>query len=277
MSRLVVSFSGGQTSAYMGRVLQLNCANEFELLYVFANTGEETEATLAFTDRCDKEYGWNVVWLEAEVHHDERKCCTHRVVTFETASRHGQPFEQVIKKYGIPNLAFPHCTRELKVNPIRSYLNSIGWDRQSCQTAIGIRADEAKRVKDDAHYFYPLVTKFPTDKQDVNSFWEDQPFRLGLQEHQGNCKWCWKKSLAKHMRLISENASAYDFPRRMEKQYPLAGTNPDGIPRVFFREKRSVITLFALHAELKDNESRQGGLFMQDADAGCSESCEAIA
>lgn len=252
-----------------------NLSDIYEIIVVFSNTSEEDEKTLQFIHDCDTHFGFNTVWLEAVVHHDEVKSCSHKIVTFETASRNGEPFEEMIEKYGIPNMSFPHCTRELKLNPMKSYMRSIGWDEYT--TAIGIRQDEARRISktaEAAKIIYPLIDLFPMDKQDVNAWWEEQAFNLQLQEHQGNCKWCWKKSLNKHMRLIKESPEIYDFPRRMERLYGDVGPNPAGGNRVFFRENRSTEDMFALAEALEIEASRQGNLFDMDANGGCSESCE---
>src|SRR5882672_246036 len=161
--RLLVSFSGGRTSAFMAKRLKDFYAHIFEMIFVIANTGQEHEKSLIFADRCDREWGLGLVWVEAVVHHGEKIGCTHRIVTFETASRNGEPFEQVIKKYGIPNKAYPHCMRELKLNPMHSYMESIGW--RDASTAIGIRADERRRISKDADKYgiaYPMINLFPT-------------------------------------------------------------------------------------------------------------------
>ena len=70
--RLVVSFSGGRTSAYMLWWL-LNkwvYRRNWQIIVVFANTGKEVEGTLFFVDECAKEWGINIIWLEAK-HKDE--------------------------------------------------------------------------------------------------------------------------------------------------------------------------------------------------------------
>lgn len=273
--RLFSSFSGGRTSAFMTKWLLDNCSNQYDIKVVFANTGQEHEKTLEFVRNCDLHFGFGTVWVEAVVHHREKIGTTHRIVNFDTASRCGDPFEEMIRKYGIPNKAWPQCTRELKLRPMESYMRSIGWN--DYMTAVGIRTDEVRRVSggaEAARIIYPLIDMVPTDKQDVNAWWEDQPFNLEIQEHQGNCTWCWKKSLNKHLRLIKESPEIYDFPRRMEQQYGLAGTNPNGISRVFFRENRSVDDLFVLAEHLQYQESLQGSLFNMDANSGCAESCE---
>lgn len=261
---------------YMGFRLRREYREQFSMVFVFANTGQENEETLRFVERCQREWKLDVVWVEAVVHHDERVSSTHRIVDFLSASRAGEPFEEVIKKYGIPNVKQPHCTRELKSRTIRSYVRSLGWDEYL--TAIGIRSDEPKRINPQAaehRFVYPLAHWFPIDKPGINQWWEEQPFDLSLQDYQGNCVWCWKKSLAKHLRLIKENPQAYDFPRRMEATYGDYVQRRTGLAakHTFFRESRSTTDLFAIAATV----TVQSMLFDRaDEDSGCSESCEAF-
>jgi len=275
--RLLASFSGGRTSAFMTKWLLDNKSDEYEIKVVFANTGQEHERTLEFVRNCDQQFGFGVVWVEC-VPQARGKASGHRVVTFETAARNGEPFEAMIEKYGIPNSAFPHCTRELKLNPIKSYVASIGWLPGTYESAVGIRMDEIRRVSKtagDSHIIYPLVDMIPTDKQDVNDWADEQHFKLELDEHQGNCTWCWKKSFAKHFRLIDESPEIYDFPRRMEAQHARTGAGAAmGSGRVFFRSNTSTVQLFKL-AEIgalpRAIDPRQLDL---DLNGGCSESCE---
>jgi len=63
------------------------------------------------------------------------------MTNFTTACRDGEPFEAVIKKYGIPNMDFPHCTRELKIRPIHAFAK-VYFGSVDYVSAIGIRADE---------------------------------------------------------------------------------------------------------------------------------------
>lgn len=276
--RLAVSFSGGETSGKMTEWVLANLNDEYEITVTFANTGEENEETLVFVDKCDRILGFDTVWVEAVIDPREGGGTKHRIVTFETASRAGEPYEEMTRKYGISNVTFQPCNRELKLAPMRSYLRSIGWAAGTYETAIGIREDEARRVRDNApekRIIYPLVDMIPMDKQDVNDWWSEQSFRLDLKEHEGNCKWCWKKSLSKHMRLIEERPHIYDFPRRMEREYGFHGApSNDGTARVFFRGMRSTNDLFALAAELQDRPKVIQLTLDFDRDSGCSESCE---
>jgi len=207
--RLFISFSGGETSGYMTLWCLHNLAPLYkEVVVMFANTGQENEQTLDFVDKCDREFGLNVVWVEAVVDPRKMHGTRHRVVTFETADREGTVFESVIQKYGIPNKAYPHCTRELKLAPMKSYLRSLGWVAGSYETAVGIRVDEIDRMAHNAaenKIIYPLVSLCPTTKPGINAWWSAQKFRLPLKGYEGNCKWCWKKSLRKHLTLATEH------------------------------------------------------------------------
>jgi hypothetical protein len=285
MKRLFISFSGGETSGYMAQWCLREWRDQYDdIVCIFANTGQENEQTLCFADRCDREFGMNLVWVEASVCNDRGAGTGYRVVDFVTASRDGKPFADVIAKYGIPNQAYPHCTRELKLNPMVSYLRSIGWERGSYDTAVGIRVDEIDRVSPkhkELRLVYPLVSPRPRTKPQINRWWSERPWRLDLKGYQGNCKWCWKKSLRKHLTMLSENPEWYDFPERMEREHGLSGHNIDGTPRVFFRNNLSTADLRTLAAK--------GGFHPAEDDAriyidqleldldtsnGCTESCE---
>lgn len=282
---LSISFSGGKTSAYMTRWLLDNKTVDFEKIVItFANTGQENEQTLEFVDRCDKEWGLGVVWLEAVTNPERGQGTRHKIVTFETASRNGEPFEDYIKKHGIPNQAFPKCTGELKLAPMRSYLRSLGWKNGTYKTAIGIRIDEMDRVSskmEKENLIYPLVEYTKATKQMINLWWERQPFTLNLQEHQGNCKFCWKKSKRKLLTLAADTPEVFEFPMRMEELHKFAGAwkNPNPEGRVFFRNNTSTKQLLEeakqpfrrwtpekIHFDLFDYELDSAG--------GCSESCE---
>lgn len=247
VSRLLVSFSGGETSAYMTKLIHERWHNRYsEIVTVFANSSQENEQTLDFVKSCDDEFGWGVVWVEAEVNENAGHGTRHKQTDYAGADRVGDVFEAVIAKYGIPGPGFPHCTRELKQRPITSYVRSIGWGAGSYHTAIGIRVDEIDRMSNDDSLIYPLISEWPTRKIDINEFWASQAFRLPLKGYQGNCKWCWKKSLRKQMTIIRETPDAFDFPERMEAKYPMAGPNPRGEIKRFFRERRTVEDIRAL-------------------------------
>lgn len=303
MKRLVISFSYGETSAYMTwRILNDPAIRDqfSEVVVVVANTSREREEALRFGWQCDQHFGFGTVWLEAVTFHGEAKSCGHRVVSFEAAARDGSVFEDMIRKYGIPNLQFIHCTRELKLNPIRSYVETeLGWERGSYHTAVGIRADEIDRmsvVAMDNGVLYPLI-KIGVTKPHINEWWMKQPFRLKLKGYQGNCKGCFKKSWRKIFTLIQEDPSEYEWNREMEAKYGFVGGEftkepgpgqeplPEGYRRVFYRDNNSTNDVFALYEQVKGQfvpaeddavEIPQPNLFPIDLDVAgaCGESCE---
>lgn len=252
--RLLISFSGGETSALMTKLILEQWQERYDKIRViFANTGQEREETLVFVDRCDKAFGFNVVWIELVTTMEKGIGARYREVTFETASRNGQPFEDFIAKYGIPGPSHPSCSKGLKAEPITRWARENGWLPGTYDLAIGIREDEMDRISPKAkkrRIIYPLLSKqgWPHTKTMVNEFWRKQPFRLDLKGYQGNCKWCWKKSLRKHLTIITETPEAYDFPERMERDYATAGNGSTGEPRQFFRENRTVSDLRDLAA-----------------------------
>lgn len=265
--KLVVSVSGGRSSMYMAYRLHTEYQDLYEMVFIFANTGQELEETLLFVHQCETEHGLPIVWIEAVVNPETGKGTRHRVVDYHTASRGGEPFEAVIAKYGIPNISRPRCTDELKIFPINSYKRSIEW--VGVPQAIGIRADEPKRYANrKPKTIYPLVDFFPVTKQDVITWWSKQPFDLQLQEHEGNCSWCYKKSLSKLKRLLKERPEVFDFPERMEREYGLVRAK-QGIPINFFRGNRSVADLRTLNVQ--DDE-----VVIEDITRECGESCEAL-
>ena len=234
MKKLLISFSGGETSAYLAKWLLDNKSDIYKMVFVFANTGDEEEETLKFIKKCAKVWGIKIIWVEAVVHHNKRISSSHKIVNFKTASRKREPFVEVIKKYGIPNQNFLHCNRELKLNPIKSYMKSIGW--KNYETAIGIRVDEFDRVNKNRKQFkliYPFITDKPTTKQEISYWWSKQSFRLKLKSYNTNCRTCWKKSDKVLATIYKNNPEYFKFNEQMEKLY---GKDK----YTFFRNGRSV-------------------------------------
>lgn len=215
---LLISFSGGRTSAFMTKlILENSFFKDWQKLVVFANTGKENEETLEFVEKCDKEFGFGVVWIEAVVNHQKGKGTNYRVVDFDSASRNGEPFKEVIKKYGLPSKKYRHCTRELKDVIINKYAKNI-FGTKKFLSAIGIRADEKHRVGNNPNKIYPLVQAGVSEEQ-IRNWWDKQSFDLQLKDYQGNCDLCFLKSVRKKKTLIQENPTAADWWNLMEEEY----------------------------------------------------------
>lgn len=265
--KLLVSVSGGETSLFMAVWIWLHLKDEYEIIFVFANTGQENEETLIFLKQCEEHFGIKIIWIEADVIEGKGNGTRFKIVNFETASRNGEPFEAVIKKYGIPNTKFLHCTRELKMNPIKAYAKSI-WGKEKYYLAIGIRIDEFDRMnpnKDKLRIIYPLISKEmqPMTKPMINFWWKQQPFRLNLKGYQGNCITCYKKSDKKLFQIAKENPKAFEFFDRMEKQY--------GNGQQIFRKNRTTEMILEeaknWNGTVKDDSENEPTLFD-------NESCE---
>lgn len=290
---LIVTFSGGETSGYMCYLLKEHLSHLYNFLFIYANTGLEHEKTLEFVDKCDKYFNLNLVWVEAVVYPNERKASSHKVVNFKTASRNGEPFKEVIKKYGLPNKHFFHCTRELKNNPITSYCNSICIDDlymtneeamlnggisfenpnskfmfpfYKARRVLGIRADEQKRIKVRVDAWYPLNSVFVITKEDVKDFWKNQPFQLDLPEHLGNCRACYKKSEKKLQKVAEEEPDAFDFFIEMENKYSHLKSKDENTPRKIYRFERTAF-------EVKNNLNLPKHLQEEDE---CAEECGSV-
>jgi len=279
--RLAISFSGGRSSAVMLWICLQKYAETHDILITFANTGCEDNRTLDFVDAVDRHIaGGRVVWVEAVTHHGERKGCTHKIVDFATAARNGEPFEGVVKKYGLPNPSFPHCTRETKLNPMKSYLRSVGWETGSYDSAIGIRADEIDRCSAKAkeqRLIYPLVEE-QIRRADVNAWCNKQEWDLKIPgDHYGNCTWCWKKTDRKLYTLAVDAPEVFSVPRRLE-QYSNCGAG-GGESVTMFRHHRNVADIIREASQkrfAKYQDDNQLLLFDNELDigSGCGESCE---
>jgi hypothetical protein len=217
MKNLFISFSGGRTSAFMLKfIFEHPKYNDYNKLVLFANTGKEKQETLDFVHQVEKNWNIPIIWIEAQIN-DFGKGPTPKVVNYQTASRDGEPFSELIKKLGLPNKGFRHCTRDLKQVPMHKYAKEF-FNGENYLTAIGIRADEAHRVSKNPEYIYPLFEN-NIDERFVRLFWEKQSFDLNLKDYEGNCDLCFLKSIRKKLTIIKENPSVADWWKHHEERY----------------------------------------------------------
>jgi 3'-phosphoadenosine 5'-phosphosulfate sulfotransferase (PAPS reductase)/FAD synthetase len=252
-----ISFSGGRTSAYMlWRVLQSNGGLPDEAIVCFQNTGKEREETLQFINDCSMKWNVPITWLEYQDNEQQFK-----QVTFETASRNGEPFEAIIRKRKyLPNPIVRFCTVELKVRTAHRYLRSIGWTEWD--SWIGIRADEQRRLAKIKNQDYGThETKYAplgiagVTKQEVVAFWEQQEFNLMLENQNGdtpwgNCDLCFLKNTSKIMSLIAQEPERAVWWAKMESI--ATASKPSGF---YFRTDRPS------YAEMMKFTSQQADMF----------------
>ena len=255
----VISFSGGRTSAYMlWRVIQENNGLPPEAKVCFANTGKEEEATLKFVNDCSVNWGVPVTWIEYVSH--EEADLRFKEVTYETASRNGEPFEEVIRHYGkLPNPINKSCTAELKIRAVARYLKSIGWDEWV--SMVGIRFDEQRRaakLKADRKAETPIapLAMSGIDIHAIEAFWAVQPFKLELTTFNGrtlagNCDLCYLKPTGQILSLIQERPERAVWWAKMET---LAATITDGNANKFRIDRPG-------YAEMLDYSRKQTDMF----------------
>ena len=221
----LISFSGGRTSGFM--LYKILEAYDFALPdyvhVVFANTGKEMPETLDFVHKCSVEWNCKINWLELEIA-EERPIYRTKEVSYETASRQGEPFAALIdRKNMLPNPFQRFCTQEMKVNVMKRFMVQKGY--KEWNNVIGLRYDEPRRVakqkganesgKNKWESLMPLYDARLT-LQDVSKFWKDAEFDLSLPSFDGktlagNCDMCFLKGKRTLIALAKERPDLADW------------------------------------------------------------------
>jgi len=220
----IIGVSGGRSSAMLlRRIVRAHGGRLPPYVHaVFANTGKERPETLDFLARCAEAWGVDLRWIERD--RDEGFV----EVTYETASRAGEPFAALIaeKRY-LPNATERTCTEGLKVEPSAAFMRAQGYE--SWTSVVGFRRDEGHRVarvraresaeepeepvqlaldidvgrarKPRKRRRQEWTSAFPlyaarVGKADVLEFWRAQPFDLALRPWESNCDGCPLKPIA---------------------------------------------------------------------------------
>lgn len=225
-----ISFSGGRTSAYMlHKILEAHDGDLPEFAKItFANTGKEMPQTLDFVRDVGVNWGVDIVWLEryARKSRDDEKnkyAYDTKVVTYETASRNGEPFAALIKvKRYAPNPVARFCTADLKIRAIKEYLVDQCGFETPYTSFIGIRGDEVRRavkmngtIESGQERYLPLYLEGVTAK-DVGKFWDQNNFDLELPNNNGvtdwgNCDLCFLKGHKKKQSIIRARPELADW------------------------------------------------------------------
>ncbi len=154
---------------------------------IFADTGQEHEATYAFIEAVERE--WDVpIWR---------------------VERPGQFTQLITDKRFLPNPVARFCTQELKLAPMRAKMRE--WGYETWTNVVGIRADEPRRVArmranmhpDRWDIALPLADAGVT-VEDVMAFWASQPFDLGIGPIYSNCVGCFLKGHDKLKNIARE-------------------------------------------------------------------------
>ena len=218
-NNIFCSVSAGYSSILMALKIKEWYPNH-NIIYAMANTSKEDIESLNFMNECDKYFGLNMVWIEAIINQEYRKGTDFKIVYFKDLKRNGELFEDGIKKYGIPSKINKWCNRDLKLVPLKKYVDSV-FGKNNYSIAVGLRADEMDRVMlsfKENNVFYPLLDNGIRTK-DRNRFWKDQPIKLNLPAYKGNCDLCFEKSNRKLMTIIKEDPKTAKWWLDIEMKY----------------------------------------------------------
>ena len=216
-----ISFSGGRTSAFMlHEILQANGDLPERAKVVFANTGREMPETLDFVQECAERWRVPITWVEYRNLDGKH---SFETVNHNSASRDGEPFAAIINHYNrLPDKIRRFCTQQLKIRPSVLYLQSLGW--KSWHNAVGIRADEARRIKQSPvqyiKYWWPL-NDTEIRNPDILEFWGKQRLALDFDLNittTSNCDGCFLKSEANRAAMFRSHPERMQWWIDMEKQ-----------------------------------------------------------
>ena len=205
----VLSVSGGRSSMMMlSRILDAHGGRlPADVHALYTNTGRERAETLRFVADCAERWGVAIAWAERDG--SQPSGARFREVEYETASREGEPFAELIteRRY-LPNAVARFCTVALKIEVMRDWMRAQGHDRWT--NVVGLRRDEPARVaklraRDHGQWDVaaPLYDARVTSA-DVAAFWKAQPFDLALRPWEGNCDGCFLKSRSRRERIFRD-------------------------------------------------------------------------
>lgn len=230
LSPSIISFSGGRTSGYMLFKI-LEAYNGFlpkDVYVAFANTGKEAPETLDFVNEVSQKWDVKIHWLE-HYFAEERPIHRTKEVTYETASRNGEPFSRLIEQRGkLPNAVNRFCSSELKIKVLYRFMNSKGY--KTWDNILGLRYDEPNRAISARNADYqkwsnlvPLYNAKVT-KKDIYKFWETKNFDLNLtnlngKTPAGNCDLCFLKGKKTLTSILKERPDMADWWIDQEKKF----------------------------------------------------------
>ena len=276
----LISFSGGRTSGYMlYKIIEAyDGVLPDDVHVLFANTGKEMPETLDFINDCAVNWNVNVRWLEVDIH-DERPIYRTKEVTYETASRNGEPFEELIRrKKMLPNVAQRLCTIIMKIDVMNRFMRLHGYKEWA--NVVGLRYDEPSRVakqrkqnESGKNKWTSLVPLYDNKVmvEDVARFWESNDFDLRLPNHNGktqagNCDLCFLKGTKTLIKIIQEKPELADWWIKQEDaikkmnvgtEYENRTVSTSSFNRTrTYRDLVEMAKLDAKQVELFDDDSR---------------------
>lgn len=289
----VVSFSGGRTSAYLVYLIeQMRKSGEWlgNVEYIFMDTGAEHPKTYQFIKNCVEYFDIELVCLRGNFNQEIGDGHTYEVIDIDEIGYDSVsgPYARLVRKYGLPTISSAWCTSRMKEETHDKYCNDR-FGAGNYVTWLGIRSDEPKRLnigkREDLRYMAE-ITDF--EKSDVLLFWKKMPFDLGIDEHLGNCVFCFKKSHGKialaardepklFMDWLSLLNSGSDRNTAFKKHDLLGEQEFNRDKLAIHRGRKTPQDIIAMFSMFDDHDLREHVYRNTKDSGGCSESCEAFA
>ena len=269
MKQIVVSFSGGRTSAYLCSLIK---KLHPDAVFVFMDTGAEHEATYEFIKQVDDYFDLNLVCMRTVVSDKWREGVNYRIIGIDEIGHDLQPWRDMSLKYGLPYKGGEFCTDRMKTTPCKKYLDDA-YGMGNYHIWLGMRIDEPRRTKPRDGFSY-LADISDFEKQDVLDWWAKMPFDLKIKEHLGNCVFCIKKGINKVALAAKDEPEKADRFIKMinmdDVRIVPSRTTPN---EAMYRESMSLESIIDLYAEMpRDKLAKTVRSTFETG--SCSESCE---
>lgn len=261
---LLIAVSGGRSSALMARHIQTHPKYEFcNKLYVFCNTGMERPETFEFLKNIVDIWGIPLTMIEGDY---SKQKIGYKIVDFNTADMEAKVFKEMIKHKttytvykSVPNISAPYCSSNMKAKVSKALADEV-FRPNNYVTAIGFRKEDMPRritfaeIKEDKKRIFPLLTDFNPiiGLEELDEFYNNNPFKLKINSNFGNCELCWKKSQKNLVENIKYGTRFVDWFKDIEKEYN----------STMFRERKSI-------EDLVEMAKQDTCIFKEEDSDGC--------
>jgi hypothetical protein len=278
----VVSFSGGRTSAYLVWLMKDKAD------FVFMDTGAEHPKTYEFIRDIVKHWNIKLTCLQGDFNQPLGEGHSYNVVLVDDLKHNpvNGVYGQMMRKYGVPTISSAWCTNRMKEETFNKYCNGT-YGKGNYVTWLGMRIDEPKRLhigKNQRLRYLAEISDF--EKSDILQWWKKQPFDLQIDEHLGNCVFCFKKMSAKV--ALAERDEPELFKEWLRAIDSASGrlNEPVWIDDIFGSYKREISkgVMYRKHQTAQDviaqfrlfeYDELKAHVYRNLKDSGtCSESCE---
>ncbi len=267
----IVSFSGGRTSAYLVHLMeQKRINNNWDVSYVFMDTGAEHPKTYEFIRKCVDYFNIELTCIKPVTNPQKGIGMNYKVIQLKDIGWNLSAWNNMTNKYGNPyGPQGGFCTSKLKTDIHTKYIKQFPL----CTTWIGIRLDETRRLKRKANIRY-LAELSPFDKVDVMGWWKAMSFDLDLYEHLGNCVFCIKKGVNKVALAIKDEP---ELAEQWEAMLTSSKRREADIGEIdaIYRGRLNINGITELYKDYDRDELHMSLKHAKRFESGsCSESCE---